>query len=453
MSIILHVDFNSFFASVEQQANPFLRGKAIAVAGKGRESIDVSATHAGRRQTNHLPLAPSLERRGNHIDIGQLRYTRSVITTASREAKKRGVKTAMATWEARKLCPELIIIPGDPHKYSVITARLMKLLRSSADAVEQFSTDEAFADITAASGGDYFGATLWAEQLRSDIRRDCGECCTASIGVAPNRLVAKLASESHKPDGLTVVRPECVLNFIDSRPLGDFCGIGPRIEQRLGLLGATTTKTLRELSYGQLKAEFKSYGDFLYAAGRGLGDDSILDHPEPPLIPLEGGITPYDPKSVGHSYTFPTSLDNERDVRRHLLALADRVSWRMRKQGLAGTHVTAYARYDDMGGVGQSKQFKEPMFDGLTITDTALSILLPNLSIPRGIRLLGVSVSRLVKLAGANPLLKREAKNQNALRSLDLVSAKYGAGTWQRLSTLGTVFKERVSGWHYDHEV
>ncbi|MFA5946993.1 MAG: DNA polymerase IV [Patescibacteria group bacterium] len=424
MRIILHVDFNSFFASVEQQANPFLRGKPIAVAGKGRESIDVSATHAGRAR----------------VDIGQLRYTRSVVTTASREAKKRGVKTAMATWEARKLCPELIIIPGDPHKYSVITARLMKLLRLTADAVEQFSTDEAFADITAASGGDYFGATLLAEQLRSDIRRDCGEYCTASIGIAPNRLIAKLASESHKPDGLTVVRPEAVLDFIDSRPLGDFCGIGFKIEKHLNMLGATTTKTMRELSYAQLRTEFKSYGDFLYAAARGLGDDSVFNDTD-------------DPKSVGHSYTFPTSLDNDRDVRRHLLALADRVSWRMRKQGLAGTHVTTYARYDDMGGVGFGKQFKEPMFDGLAIANTALSILLPNLSIPRGIRLLGVSVSGLVKLAGANPLLPRDIKNRNALISLDKISTKYGGGTWQRLSTLGTVFKERVSGWHYDHEV
>ncbi len=423
MAIILHVDFNSFFASVEQQANPFLRGKAIAVAGKGRESIDVSATHAGRAK----------------VDIGQLRYTRSVVTTASREAKKRGVKTAMATWEARKLCPELIIIPGDPHKYSAITARLMKLLRSTADTVEQFSTDEAFADITSASGGDYFGATLLAEQLRSDIRRDCGAYCTASIGIAPNRLIAKLASESHKPDGLTVIRPECVLDFIDSQPLGAFCGIGFRIEKHLNVLGATTTKTMRELSYAQLRSEFKSYGDFLYAAARGLGDDSVFDDTD-------------GPKSVGHSYTFPTSLDTDKDIRRHLLALADRVSWRMRKQGLAGTHITAYARYDDMGGVGFGKQFKEPMFDGLTITNTALSLLLPNLSLPRGIRLLGVSVSGLVKLAGANPLLPQDIKNQNALRSLDRVSEKYGSGTWQRLSTLGTVFKERVSGWHYDHE-
>ncbi len=422
--IILHVDFNSFFASVEQQANPFLRGKPIAVAGKGREGIDVSATHASRA----------------HINIDKLRYSRSVVTTASREAKKRGVKTAMATWEARKLCPELIIIPGDPHKYSEITARMMKLLRSNADAVEQFSTDEAFADITAACGGDYFGATLLAERLRADIRRTCGAYCTASIGIAPNRLVAKLASESHKPDGLTVVRPECVLAFIDTQPLGAFCGIGFQIEKHLNRLGATTTKTLRELSYEQLRVEFKSYGDFLYAAARGLGDDMIFDDEE-------------DPKSVGHSYTFPTSLDNDKDVRRHLLALADRVSWRMRKQGLAGTHVSAYARYDDMGGVGFSKQFKEPMFDGLTITDTALSLLLPNLSLPRGIRLLGVSVSGLVKLKGANPLLPRDIKNQNALRSLDRVSEKYGSGTWQRLSTLGTVFKERTSGWHYDHEV
>lgn len=424
MPIILHVDFNSFFASVEQQANPFLRGRAIAVAGKGRETIDVSATHSSR----------------SRVDIGKLQFVRSVITTASREAKKRGVKTAMATWEARKLVPDLLVVPGDPHKYSEITGRMMAILRSYADAVEQFSTDEAFADITCASGGDYFGAALLAERIRSDIREQCGEWCTASLGVAPNRLVAKLASESRKPDGLTVVPPEDVISFIDSRPLADFCGIGFRMEKRLAALGATSTKTLRALPRSRLLEVFKrSYGDWLYFAARGIGDDSVTSEDE-------------DPKSVGHSYTFPHSLETENEVRRHLLGLADRVSWRMRKQGLAGTHISVYARYDDMDGVGMGKKYKDPMFDGLTITKTALSLLLPRLSLPRGIRLLGVSVSGLVKLPGANPLLRDESKTASALRSLDKISERYGNGTWQRLSTLGVIFKERTSGWHYDHE-
>ncbi|MFA5946181.1 MAG: DNA polymerase IV [Patescibacteria group bacterium] len=431
MPIILHIDFNSFFASVEQQANPFLRGKAIAVAGKGRETIDP------------LPASP-LERWRGHterVDIGKLQFARSVVTTASREAKKRGVKTAMATWEARKLVPDLLIIPGDPHKYSEITARMMAILRRYGDAVEQFSADEAFADITCASGGDYFGAALLAERIRADVRAECGEWCTASLGVAPNRLVAKLASESQKPDGLTIVPPDDVLSFIDSRPLADFCGIGPRIEQRLASLGATSTKTLRELPRERLLVAFKkSYGDWLYFAARGMSDDRVVDETE-------------DPKSVGHSYTFPQSLETENDVRRHLLGLADRVSWRMRKQGLAGTHISVYVRYDDMDSVGLGKKYKEPMFDGLTITKTALALLLPRLSLPRGIRLLGVSVSGLVKLPGANPLLRAEARNQSALRSLDKISERYGNGTWQRLSTLGVIFKERTSGWHYDHEV
>ncbi|MCR4311881.1 MAG: hypothetical protein NUV56_01220, partial [Candidatus Uhrbacteria bacterium] len=152
--IIFHLDFNSFFASVEQQANPFLRGKAIAVAGKGKESIDIAKAHVGHERVN----------------LHDLRFRRSVVTTASREAKQRGVKTAMATWEALSICPELIVIPGDPQKYSEITNRFLAILRRYGDKVELFSADEAFVDATMAAG-DWMGAIILAQRIRDDIRR------------------------------------------------------------------------------------------------------------------------------------------------------------------------------------------------------------------------------------------------------------------------------------------
>lgn len=430
--IILHVDFNSFFASVEQQANPFLRGRAIAVAGKGKHSLDVAAAHK--------PPSGSPHKWGEgRIKVDQLQYQRSVITTASREAKARGVKTAMATWEARKIMPDLLIIPGDPRKYSEITARMMAILRRYADAVEQFSTDEAFADITNASGGDYFGATLLGERIRADIKRECGEYCTASFGIASNRLLAKLASESFKPNGFTVVPPSEAENFVKSRPLRDFCGIGPRVAKHLEAIGVTNIETLRSVSLHRLIHEFKSYGNFLYEAARGRGSDLVADDER-------------DPKSVGHSYTFPFNLLTENEVRKNLLALADRVAWRMRKHGFVSTHLSVYARYDDFSGVHTGKTYKEPIFDGLTILTNAMTLLLPQLEIERGVRLLGVSMSGLLKLKGATPLLPEDAKRQKALLSLDKITERYGTGTWQRASTLATSFKERVSGWHYDHE-
>lgn len=404
--IILHIDFNSFFASVEQQANPFLRGQAIAVAGKG--------------------FGKAVER--------------SVITTASREAKLRGIKTAMSTWEARKIIPNLLILPGDPQKYSEITARMLAILRSYADAVEQFSTDEAFADITCASGGDYLGATFLGEKIRRDLKRECGAACTASIGIAGNRLLAKLASESHKPNGFTVVPPEDALDFAASRPLAEFCGIGPRVEKHLERIGVTSIINLRTLPLERLLQEFKSYGQFLFDAARGQGSDIVLNDE-------------LDPKSVGHSYTFPFSLRTKEEVQKNLLAIADRVAWRMRKHGFVSTHLTVYARYDDFSGVGASRMHRTPLYDGLDMTKNALALFEPLLDLNRGIRLMGISTSGLVRLAGAAPVLENESRKQKVLLSLDKITEKYGNGTWQRVSTMDTKFKERVSGWHYDHEV
>jgi len=189
--IIMHIDMNSYFASVEQQANPFLRGKPIGVTGK---SFDTNESAKAQR---------------------------SIIATASIEAKRLGIKTAMSTSEAKRLLPSLIIVPGDPEKYAEITHRFNKIFNEFTDQVEIFSVDESFLDVTDWAQ-DYFGATMMAQAIRERIKEDCGERITCSIGIAPNKLIAKLASESHKPNGLTVVRPEQVLDFVASQKLGDF---------------------------------------------------------------------------------------------------------------------------------------------------------------------------------------------------------------------------------------
>lgn len=421
--IILHIDFNSFFASVEQQANPFLRGKPIAVAGKGKRSVDVAQAH--RDKTRHR--------------IDQADLHRTVVTTASKEAKKLGVKTAMSSIEAKKICPELIVVPGDPHKYSQITARFLDILSRYGDAVEQFSTDEAFADITHAAG-DWFGATMIAQMIRNDIQKECGLYCTASLGIAPNKLAAKLACESTKPSGLTVVKPDELLKFTAAQDLQAICGIGPRIAKRLERMGASTVSALRGLSLPNLVREFKSYGYFLYFAARGVGDD----HVEPNEAP---------PKSIGHSYTYPHNLTCEREIKKNLLVLCDKVATRMRRDGFIANHLSVYVRYDDMGGVGTQKQYYEPMEDGLDLYKNAWRLVErirdPNI----GIRLLGVSARGLTKARMPLNLFKKQQKVGRVLKALDVVQERYGSGAWQRAATVGTVFKERTSGWHYDHEV
>ncbi len=410
----MHIDFNSYFASVEQQANPHLRGKPVAVAGKAPpRNADAAALHEGLR--------------------------RSVVATASREAKARGVKTGMATWEAKKICPELIIVPGDPQKYSELTNRFLAVCKKHADVVEQFSTDEVFLDVTTAAK-NYFGASMTALIIRRELRETCGAVCTVSIGIAPNKLVAKLASESIKPNGLTVVRPEEVEEFVKSRPLKDFCGLGPRIERRLEKLGVTSVETLRTLSRARLVELFKQYGNWLADAAHGMSSDVVAEDDAPP-------------KSIGHSYTFPKDLLTAHDVRKNLIALSDRVGTRLRRQGLVATRVSAYVRYGDFTSDGHAKLLGEPIADGLDIGKNAWALLAPRLNLTRGVRLLGVSVSELRQVPLPTPIFRKEEKMQRVVRALDKVQTRFGTDSWKRGVTLQTSFRDRTSGWHYDHEL
>ncbi|MBT4857495.1 DNA polymerase IV [Candidatus Uhrbacteria bacterium] len=403
--IILHLDFNSYFASVEQQANPFLRGKAVAVGGKGR---------------------------GSQLE-------RTVITTASRQAKDIGIKTAMSSIEAKRLVPNLKIVSGDPKKYSEITKRFLSILKRHCDVVEQFSTDEAFGELTYAAG-DYFGATMIAQIIRAEIAEECGEYCTVSIGIAPNKLVAKLACESQKPNGLTVIPPDKVSAFVATQPLSAICGIGPRIESRLANIGVTSVLTLRKISLENLRHEFKSYGDWLYAAARGIGDDVVVDGKEAP-------------KTIGHSYTFPHDLVNDVEIQTNLLALCDKVTWRMRRDGFIAGKIGIYVRYQGFYGRGAQKNLSEPFMDGLELFSNAWKLLstIRNKNLP--IRLLGVRASGLIKTNIPAHLFPKQNKVHKTLKALDTLQTRYGAGVWMRASTMNTNFYERTSGWHYDHEI
>jgi len=382
----MHIDFNSYFASVEQQANPHLRGKAIAVAGKAGGDIN-----------------------------------RSVVTTASREAKARGVKTAMATWQAKKICPELIIIPSDPQKYGDITARLLTVCRKYADDLEQFSTDEVFIDVTGGAG-NYFGASMMALMIRRDLKTACGSVCTVSIGIAPNKLVAKLASESVKPNGLTVVRPSDVEDFVKSRPLADFCGIGPRMEKRLAEIGVTSVATLRTLPRAQLINLFKSYGTWLADAAHGLATDVLEDDDAAP-------------KSIGHSYTFPHDPHTIPEVKKNLLAMCDRVAWRLRGQHFVASRVSVYVRYGDFGSDGCAKLLNIPISDGLTISQNAWALLSPRLDLNRGVRLIGISVSDFKTIKLPVSLFRKDRRMQRVVVALDRVQTKFGQDSWHRAST------------------
>lgn len=399
--IILHIDMNSYFASVEQQANPFLRGKPIGITGKRSE--------------------------------------RSIIATASIEAKKLGVKTAMSTWQAKRICPNLILIAGDPEKYSEITHRFNKLFFEFTPLVEQFSVDESFLDITE-QAKDWFGAVYLAQQLRERLREECGEWITASIGIAPNKLLAKLSSDLVKPNGITLTREEDAITRLDSVKLTDLCGIGPRMGARLNNLGIMNFKKLREFPLEELVEEFDSYGYWLHEAAHGREVSEVSS-------------AETDPKSIGHSYTLPTDTSDPVLMQRYLLGMCEKVAWRMRRDGFVTNAVSIYVRYGDFSGNSKQHVFKESTADGLRLFKIAWRLveIIRNKSKP--VRLLGISASHLTHASAPNSLFKKEQKHLSVLSALDKIQSRYGSKSWTRASLLPIAFQDRASGLGYDHEL
>src|SRR5512141_3078717 len=216
---------NAFFASVEQVSNPKLRGKPIAVVGRSH---------------------------------------RTVITTASYEARAQGVKTGMNVPEARRACPSLILVVGDNRKYTSANAKMLEVFSRYTPIVEVFSIDEAFLDVTASCllfGG---GADI-AQKIKNDIKKAIGITC--SVGVAPNKLLAKLASDMQKPDGLTVIEPERVSEVMENLPASELCGIGPNLTATLATMGIKTCGELGRASASALRSRFGIIGERLKLMG------------------------------------------------------------------------------------------------------------------------------------------------------------------------------------------
>jgi len=416
--IYLHIDMNSYFASVEQQANPFLRGKPIAITGK-------------------------------HSDDPE--QTRSVVTTASIEAKRLGVKTAMSTWQAKRICPSLILYPGDPEKYADITHRFNAIFQEFTHNVHQFSVDESFLDVTE-QAKDSLGALYIAQTIRERLKEEYGAWITASIGIGPTKLMAKLAGESVKPNGLTIVYPDELLSFIDTRPLEDLCGIGPKMHQRLNELGLFTFKDIRACDPTYLQETFNSYGIWLYESAHGKDSSAILSSLEKSVFTTNSSSTYAPPKSVGHSYTLPHDTHDPLEIKRYLLALSDNVAWRLRRDGLLARRVKLTLRYSDFTYTSQQKLFQEPLADGYKIFQNAWSILKQIYCAEESVRLVGVSVSELFQGSEQQPLFLEDRKRSALTKALDTIQRRYGSSSWTRATLLHTKLKNRSSGFHFDHE-
>lgn len=374
MRTILHVDMNAFFASVEQQANPSLRGRPVAVVGRGR----------------------------------------TVVVTASYEARARGVKTGMTTWEARRICPHVVFVIADNRKYQHVSAETVAMMRDYTPLVEVFSIDEAWMDVTG-SLRLFGGAESIAHHLKARIRHRFGLTC--SIGIAPNKLLAKLASEMRKPDGLTVVSPGDVPALMERTPVEDLCGIGRRMAEKLRLLGIRTCGELGRFDEGLLLRRFGVVGRRLRLMGQGIDESPVVP-------PEERG----EVKSVGHSMTLDRDTTDREEMRARILQLSEMVGARARRHGVEGRCVHLTVRFDDFTTVGRQRSRREHTNRSDLICTDAVAIL-DSLGIERPVRMLGVSLSSLAAAPDDLPLFPEDRRVRQAQGAMDAVNDRYGPFT------------------------
>ena len=388
--VIMHIDMNAFFASIEQQSNPALRGQPIAVVG---------------------------------------RQQRTIILTASYEARKYGVRTGMTLNEARQHCPALKLVPANNRLYTYVSAQIIKLFQDYTPIVEVFSVDEAFLDISGSL--HYFGsAKRIAYLIKSRIKARFGLTC--SIGIAPNKLLAKLASDMHKPDGLTLVEVEDVADLLENLPIGELCGIGRKTVQRLNCLGVFTCGELGRFPVARLKAHFGVIGQRLSLMGRGI-DVSQVCAPE-----QEAEV-----KTVGHSMTLRQDISTREDLSRVLLQLAEMVGRRARRYQVMGETVTLTVRYADFSTFTRQQHQPLAIFCSEDIYHAAMKIL-DGLVLLQPVRLLGVRLSQLQYRDHQLSLLPDMRRRELLSASLDQVNDRHGEFTVMS----GTLLQVKGKGSH-----
>ena len=335
-----------------------------------------------------------------------------MITTSSYEARARGVKTGMAIWEGKRVCPELIIVVGDNRKYTSTSRRIMGMMGDYTPEVEVFSIDEAFLDVSN-SLSLFGGPERIAFLIKVRILQSFGITC--SIGIAPNKLLAKLASDMKKPDGLTIIRPEDVARTMECLPVRELCGIGKRMERRLLLMSIYTCGELGRCDEARLTRTFGIIGKRLKEMGQGI-DTS-------PVTPQEKED---EVKSVGHSMTLRRDIDDPEEIRRFLLQLSEMVGSRARRYGVSGKTIHLYVRYADFfSSWGKQMTLKSYVNQSDEIYRAALSIL-ETVELEQPVRLMGVSLSNLKNQAEQLPLFEDERKKLFATQAMDKINDRFG---------------------------
>ncbi|WP_158846707.1 DNA polymerase IV [Algibacter sp. L1A34] len=335
---IIHVDMDAFYASVAQLDNPELIGKAIAVGGSGR---------------------------------------RGVISAASYEARKFGVKSAMSGNLAIKLCPELIFVKTDFERYTSISKKIRKIFLDYTDLVEPLSLDEAYLDVTQNKKGNP-SASMIAEEIRARIFNEVG--LTASAGISINKFIAKIASDYNKPNGQKTVNPEEVIPFLETLDIRKFYGVGKVTAEKMYQKGIFTGMDLKQKSIEFLEEHFGKSGSYYYNVVRGIHTSEV----KPNRIR----------KSLAAERTFSENLSSEVFMMEKLEQISEEVTKRLLKSKVAGKTVTLKIKYSDFSLQTRSKTLPYFISDKNIILETAKDLLYQE-KMSNSVRLLGISLSNL----------------------------------------------------------
>jgi len=335
---IIHIDMDAFYASVEQMDNPDLKGKPVAVGGN---------------------------------------ETRGVVSAASYEARKHGVRSALSGVLAKKYCPELIFVRPRFDRYKEISKKIRKLFYEYTDLVEPLSLDEAYLDVTQNKKGNP-SATLIAQEIRYRIWNEIG--LTASAGISINKFIAKVASDYNKPNGQKTVGPDEVLSFLEELPIRKFYGVGKVTTEKMYQLGIFTGLDLKNKSEEFLEKHFGKSGKFYYHVVRGIHNSEVKSD----------RIT----KSVAAEHTFNENLSSEIFMEEKLQTIAQQLEKRIKKNDIAGKTVTLKIKYSDFTQQTRSKTLPYFISDKALLFEIAKELLYQE-RMKNSVRLLGISLNNL----------------------------------------------------------
>ena len=392
---IVHIDMDAFYAAVEQRDHPAYRGRPVIVG----------ADPQGGRG-------------------------RGVVSTASYEARPFGVHSAMPISQAYRLCPQAIFLPVRMGHYHQVSERIFAIFERYTDVVEPLSIDEAFLDAT--NSTRLFGTVEdIARRIKQDIRRE--ERLVASVGVAPNKFLAKLASDLSKPDGFLVLHEADVEAFLRDLPVSRLWGVGKQTARQLEALGLRTIGQVAQWPQAQLSKRFGSLGTHIWRLAHGLDDRPVTSH--------------RDPQSIGAETTFAEDTDDAETLHRTLLELADKVGQRLRAEGFMAAKVTLKYRDAAFVTLTRTQSLAEPTAVAMDLYH-AVSRLLSQLPTARlKVRLLGIAAAELTSLAPQQLSLFADAthKRLQAERAEDAIRARFGPRAITRAALLNP--KERHP-WH-----